>query len=315
MITGVRDTGCAAVRAALGEPLHGTAPVLGGGWLLIEHPGPWPAAGPPKDLPDAVARLWYDAVELGIRPQLIRRVRARRRVPPHQVYLAWTRGRQVWVEAAELPDLRVLASLDLPGLAAGHRPGLGTEVADPLLLVCTHGRRDACCARWGRSVAVELSARHGGSVWETSHVGGDRFAANVVCLPYGTYHGGTDARSAALVADAAVAGHVCLPHYRGRIGLPEAVQSAEWFVRRETGVTGVHEVAPGGWREVDATTTAEFEVTGVGLIRARVRRVSAGPVRLTSCADGGTCGAPEYHELLDVDVAVAPAPGSAPARG
>jgi hypothetical protein len=305
MITGVKFAGCAAVRAALGEPLHGTAPVLGGGWLAVEHPGPWPAAGPPEDLPPDMTRLWYDAVELGIRPQLIRRVTRRRRVPPHQTYLAWTRGKDMWVERAELPDLRALTDLDLPSLAAGRRPGFGAELTDPLLLVCTHGRRDACCARWGRAVARELRARHGDSVWETSHVGGDRYAANVVCLPYGTYHGGTDARSAATVGAAAIAGHVSLPHYRGRCGLPEAVQSAEWFVRRETGVTAVHEIAAVSWyEESSAVTSVELEVVGRGLVRVQVRRVSAGTERLTSCAEGGMCGVPEYHELVGIDAAV-----------
>jgi hypothetical protein len=148
-----------------------------------------------------------------------------------------------------------------------------------------------------------LAARHGDTVWETTHVGGDRFAANVVCLPYGTYHGGVDTDCAATVGAWAVDGQVSLPHYRGRAGLPEAVQSAEWFARRETGVTGVHEVRFVRSEPVaDATTTVEFEVTGPGLVRVTVRRASAGASRLTSCADGGSCSAPDYHALVAVDL-------------
>jgi hypothetical protein len=295
--------GCAAIRAALGEPMHGTAPAAAGAWLLIEHPGPWPAAGPPPGLPPQAAAAWRAAVALGVRPQLIRRVVRRRRVPPHQVYVAWTRGRDVWVEGVELLDLGDLASLDLAAVASGRRPYFGAAIHEPLLLVCTHGRRDACCARWGRPVALELRSRYGELVWETTHVGGDRFAANVVCLPDGTYHGGTDIDSAATVGAAAVAGHVSLPQYRGRCGLPDAVQSAEWFVRRETGVTAVHDVQVVGWEGGPAgVTAAEFDVAGRGLMRVTVRRVSAGSERLTSCAKGGACGTPDYHALVGVDL-------------
>jgi len=298
-------SGCASIRRALGEPLHGTAPAQGGAWLLIEHPGPWPASGPPPGLPRPAARIW-DAAGLGIRPQLIRRVSGRRAVPPHQVFLAWSRGTDVWVEGVELADLSELASLDLAGtVAVGRRPYFGTEIDDPLLLVCTHGRRDACCARWGRAVAVDLQQRHRDLVWETSHVGGDRFAANIVCLPYGTYHGGADTDSAATVGAEAVAGRVSLPHYRGRCGMPDAAQSAEWFLRRETGLTSVDDVrylrcepGPGGLR------TAEFDVTGRGVVRVAVRRVSSRAARITSCAEGGTSGTPVYHALVAVDVAV-----------
>jgi hypothetical protein len=307
--------GCAAVRAALGEPLHGSAPTRGGGWLLIEHPGPWPQAGPPADLPAAAVRAWHDAAHRGVRPQLIRRIGRRRRVPPYQVYLAWTRGRDCWVEAAELPDLQALAGLDVAAVAAGRRPGFGAEPREPVLLVCTHGRRDACCAQWGRPVARELLARYPDAVWETSHVGGDRFAANVVCLPYGTYHGGTDAASAGAVGAAALAGRVSLPHYRGRYGLPEVVQSAEWFARRETGATGVHEVeVVGSARAPGAVTTVEFEVSGWGRVRVSVRRVRAGDARLTSCADGGSRGVPKYHELVDVEAALRASTASAGGR-
>ena len=55
----------------------------------------------------------------------------------------------------------------------------------PIILVCTHGVHDACCAIRGRPVAAALAARWPDLVWECSHVGGDRFAPNVVLLPDG----------------------------------------------------------------------------------------------------------------------------------
>ena len=66
----------------------------------------------------------------------------------------------------------------------------------PILLVCTHGVHDTCCALRGRPVAAALAARWPGQVWECSHVGGDRFAPNVVVLPDGFYYGNLDPETA-----------------------------------------------------------------------------------------------------------------------
>ena len=63
----------------------------------------------------------------------------------------------------------MLEDAPLPGPAFPLPPA-------PLLLVCTHGRRDACCAQFGRPTAMALARRYGTAVWETTHVGGDRFA-------------------------------------------------------------------------------------------------------------------------------------------
>ena len=50
-------------------------------------------------------------------------------------------------------------------------------------------------------MAEALHRLRPGSVWECSHVGGDRFAANVVAMPHGVYYGRVEpARVADLVA-------------------------------------------------------------------------------------------------------------------
>ena len=67
-------------------------------------------------------------------------------------------------------------------------PG-GAPTTRPTFLVCTHGRRDACCAGRGWPVAVSLTERFPEQTWQCSHVGGDRFAGNVVILPHGLYYG------------------------------------------------------------------------------------------------------------------------------
>jgi hypothetical protein len=226
--------GCSTVARRLGEPLAGTAPAGTTRWLLVEHPGPWPLQ--PAQLSPVLAR----AEAAGIRVQLIRRPARRRRVSPHQIYVVNTE--RPWVEGREIADLAELAALDVAAVAAGRRPGFGETVAGPVFLVCTHGRRDACCAEFGRPVAAAIARDHA-AAWETTHLGGDRFAASAVCFPDGLYFGRLDPASGPEVAAAYARGEIVLPHFRGRAGTPDAVQAAEHHVRMHLDARGTADLA------------------------------------------------------------------------
>lgn len=294
--TAARAAGCASVRAALDEPLRATAPERAASWLLLEHPGPWPATGLPEDLPVAARQVLVAATEAGVRPQLVRRVADRRRAVA-TVVLASCRPQQRWTERRTLVDLRELLDLDLAALAAGESPGFGTRAADRVVLVCTHGRRDVCCARLGRPLAVLLDAQLPGQVWETTHVGGDRFAPNVVSLPDGSYHGGVGLADVPALAEALAGRRVLLPRLRGRAGLPAAFQAADHFVREHTGETALDAVqlvactpSPSGEVCVELLVHGHRWCVHVALREDDVER-------LTSCAAGGTTGFPSAYVL------------------
>ena len=54
---------------------------------------------------------------------------------------------------------------------------VGDEVAGPIVLVCAHGRRDACCARLGPPLFDALAPHcPPDALWQSSHLGGHRFA-------------------------------------------------------------------------------------------------------------------------------------------
>lgn len=144
----------------------------------------------------------------------------------------------------------------------------GVPVEHPLFLVCTHGKHDRCCARRGRPLydAVrELVEPEW--VWQSSHVGGDRFAGNLVALPDGVYYGRVEPADALPVLEAALAGHIHLPAYRGRSCYGFAAQAAELAVREETGLAGVDDVrvrriaaAAGGWAAVVEAGGVAYDV-------------------------------------------------------
>ncbi len=247
------------------------------GWLLVEHPGPWGPDIDDMDLPAPVAEAIARARRHGVRPQLIRSPGRRRATPPLRVYAGYSGTGGVWLEGRELETPDELAGLDLASVAAGRPPGFGSPVTGPVLLVCTHGKHNACCARAGAPLARFLHERFG-DVWETTHVGGDRYAANLVCLPHGLFYGDLDEERALAAAEAYRRGRVTLAGYRGRVGLPEPVQAAEHFVRAHTGVLGVEDL-------IVESMVGDTAVVSAGRARYRVR---VGRESLGACGPG--CG-------------------------
>jgi hypothetical protein len=130
--------------------------------------------------------------------------------------------------------------LDLAAAAAGN-PGVGGEVhRGPLFLVCTHGRRDKCCAKFGVPLYRALREAAGDAVWQSSHVGGDRFAANLVCFPHGLFYAHAAPESGARIVSAYRDGRLSLgDEFRGRACYAYPIQAAEHFVREETGIDAV----------------------------------------------------------------------------
>jgi hypothetical protein len=260
-------------------PCRASATVKVRAWLLIEHPGPWADKVERTQLPAPVTAAVAEADRRGVRTQLIRRPGRRRRLPRFQVYVGWSGpGAPAWLESRRLVDPAKLAGLDLAAVAAGRPPGFG-EPAGPLLLVCAHGRHNACCARTGGPLARALHARYGPEVWETTHVGGDRYAANMVCLPHGLYYGDLGIEKGLTAAAAYREGRVVLDHLRGRAGVPEPAQAAEHQVRAHTGAL-----------EVDAvgveSMTGEHPVYEV-VVRAREERYR---VTVRPGITHGSCG-------------------------
>lgn len=243
------DTACEHGAAAHdgSESGAGTVPEAARAWLLIEHDGPWPAEAVDADLPAPLRDLAVLAGKRGIRVQLIRRA-GQRRVRGGNgdpaVFAGWTAGSSPWLRRGDIGLAGVLATR-LEELADGAVPGFGTPTAERMFLVCTHGRRDVCCARYGGPLARALAARYPGQVWETTHVGGHRYAANLVLLPHGLYYGPVDEEAAVAAITAYQRGEAVTGRYRGRAGQPRLAQSASCARLCQAGCLPVGELARG----------------------------------------------------------------------
>jgi hypothetical protein len=226
---------CTVAALERGDDRAGTASTFGS-WLLVEHAGPWGQdAFRDARMPEGVGTdVLRRASRARLRPLLVRSgVRESGRTGV-RVLAGWSRGAHPWLEETVLPDLTGLGEVDVEGLGRGVRPGWG-PAAGPQFLVCTHGRHDVCCAERGRPVAGALRDAGVPGAWEVSHIGGDRFAANMLVLPEGLYYGGLDEDSVVAVAQRHRQGLLTLDLLRGRSAYAMPVQYAEVALRRELG--------------------------------------------------------------------------------
>ncbi|MFI9560156.1 sucrase ferredoxin [Nonomuraea endophytica] len=235
-------------------------------WLLIEYSGAWPSHVDDGTLPPKISELISRAVARGVRPQLIRRP-GRRTRPQEQgirVLVGYAIGDNPWLAGGVIagPD-----DLDLDALVAGVVPESCILEDEPVFLVCTHAKRNACCARIGLPLARGLAEFLPDRVWETSHVGGDRYAANLVCLPHGIFYGSMSQAAALAAANAYRSGEVILDRFRGRAGIPEPLQAAEHFARTHTGECGLGGVAVESARSDGDVTEA---IVRIGDVRIQV---------------------------------------------
>ncbi len=215
---------CADGSTAARELLAGTATV-GARWLIVERRGGWGRdAVADTDLPAAVRGVMegFDGRVLLVR-------RPDRRGTETVVFEAETTETGGFLVRRTLPELEALAR------STGELPR--EPVTAPLLLVCAHGRRDACCARLGPPVYDALQPHVDRALlWQSSHHGGHRFAANVLALPAGVQLGRVSPAEAPRVAALLQSGRIPLDLYRGRTLYAPHVQAAEIEIRRRHGL-------------------------------------------------------------------------------
>lgn len=224
------STICSTASAAAREPLGGTG-MEASRWLCVESRLPWGR--------DAI-------VDGGFPPEVAGWLTER-----EETVLAIRRpgrgDRRIVVFSAETTEtggeLRRLTLDRIDELTERDPWAEGEPVDDLLLLVCAHGRRDACCSRLGLPVFSALSrGRDPELVWQCSHTGGHRFAPNVVVLPVGVTLGRVEAGEVVAHAGLLEDGRIPLDRYRGRSVYDDAGQAAEVGVRRALGLDGIADV-------------------------------------------------------------------------
>jgi hypothetical protein len=255
-----RRPSCAAISSARDEPLAATASRVDH-WILVEYRGRWGR--------DVLGSSVFSAeLKEHLRGQLdaLRHARLlfvkqpeRRPLGTRQVFFGTSTPGHERLFRLEVEHQEDLLEVDfISALAAGGMPGAPFE--RPLFVVCTHGKRDQCCALRGRPLHDALRDEAGSTgVWQSTHVGGDRFAGNVVVLPQGLYYGRVGGSEVGRLVAAHASGRVYLDRYRGRSAYSFPVQAAEQAIRESVELLGIDElVLLGSERRGEEAWTVRF---------------------------------------------------------
>lgn len=285
-----------ALRAQLrGDPMLGTA-FPASRVLLVEQPGPWgrPGLAESRFDPTIARNLERRANTAGLRLLTIRRPGRTPRGADRRWAIVDARPGGEQIRAGRYHDDKELLDIPLDGTA-------GEPVAGPIFLVCAHSKHDPCCALRGRGVAAALAAERRGRVFESSHLGGDRFAANVLVLPDGWLYGRVLPFAAPEFVEAAERSEVVSALLRGRIGLAPAAQAALAFAFDHLAVRRADALRVVSQGAVVAGETITRIAGPHGLIDVTVRIEKRPAVGLT-CANPGPNAFLSYRPVAAKEV-------------
>lgn len=273
------ETVCSVASLAAGEGLAGTATASIDRWLLLEFAGRW--APKPLQSPDlpAIVRTRLEkwlSDDSRSRLQFIRRPG---RVGRRPLFCSVSAGLgERGVARVELDHLEALVEIDLEKMR-----GSATDDGPPICLVCAHGRRDRCCGQHGAAFFRALQ-REEVELWQTSHLGGHRFAACALWLPHGLMYGRLRPEHSGSFVAALSAGRLGEQNlFRGRCAFDRPTQAAEIFLRARLDEDRIDSLR---WLETHASGPelwdARFELEGVEH-SVRIRLEEDGSTRPVSC--------------------------------
>lgn len=243
------------------EPLYGTATPTRI-YLLLEYPRPWgPKAIVESNLPASV-KAWLNELDQNLPDSKVLLVRqdSKPEIDDLHFFMADCQAEHPSLYEFRLERYEDLLNIDIPSIMTGEPAIQAVSRHDPLLLVCTHGRRDACCALHGLPVYSALRDAVTDTpdqiVWQVSHVGGHRFAANLVCLPHGLLYGRVNPEIGVSILESYKRGHVHLSNLRGRTSYSKIAQAAEYYLWKQNDDTrvdayhllGTSEISPSSWQ-------------------------------------------------------------------
>ncbi len=235
---------CAEIAAAEGEALGGTADVVDV-WIMLEYRPSWSSKATSDNALAPRTRAWLDELAAS----------------------AAATGRRTRVQFVRRPelehaDLTLMVALDgrLHRCAGPNYDALGMLAFDDVLrapietapqyFVCTNGQRDVCCARFGLPAYAALRESVGARAWQTTHVGGHRFAPNVLTLPQAALYGRVHPHDVGAFVAHVESGRLATAWLRGRTRHAPEVQAAEATLAArgtDTSVEPATRAIDGGW--------------------------------------------------------------------
>lgn len=250
-------------------------------WLMLEYNPSWKAKVLQDNALSDPMTAWLDDTvtrlsEAGykVRPQFIRQPEFDR--SGIRCYLSGIN----FCRQFDGPSYDYLLELDM--LAVAKEPAaFGEAVVEAQYFVCMNGQRDICCARFGRPVYAALMEHVGQRAWQVSHLGGHRFAPNVLSLPQGAVYGRVDAERIGDFVSTVDSGELAFEALRGTSWYSKAVQAAEVFAGEQGLCLHSEEPLDDKVKVTFAKQTPEGEV----FVAVELKQADQPVMALASCKD------------------------------
>ncbi len=232
-----RGTLCSLDSLEANEEMYGTATTVET-WLVLEYNGRWSGdAFRDSKIPEAVKTAINRYIEgfPNSRLQLVKK--EKRSGDGIKLFIAHTREKDPVLSEITLGGYEDLLDEDIDEVIKDRSSG----IKEPVFLICTNGEHDKCCGKFGMPVYLEAAeGAYGERTWQTTHIGGHRFASTFVCLPHGLYYGRVrEGKTAEEIFGEYKNGRIELGSYRGRSCYSAPAQAAEYFLRKETGISEI----------------------------------------------------------------------------
>jgi hypothetical protein len=244
---------CADSSREAGEPLAGSATPYRV-WLLLEYRPVWQAkAAKPGNntIVDNATKHIHDALNAAPDSKMLFIRQQSRKDGPLSAFIVFsdeTSPRTYRLTFDNYPDL---LNLPLANMLNGQIDE-SLRHNEPLYTVCVHKERDRACGTYGWGVYSALTESVGGQVWQSTHIGGHRFAATLISFPRGTYYGHMNPDEVPALLSAEQNGAMYTRKVRGRACYPKPAQAAEVKLREQLGTHAYDAL-----RHVETTETGE----------------------------------------------------------
>lgn len=221
---------CCQTFASSFEGLHGTVPLINK-LLLIEYNRPWSDEPISKNsLPHELNSYLQECIDNGIYSRLmfIKNTQSQNREKIN-VFAINNCDEQPFANHFEIHSHEELLTTDLAKYFASNSKNRYNQ---QLYLVCTNGKVDKCCSKFGLPIYRALQ-KYDTPVWECTHITGCRFAPNVVTAPYLHYYGHLTLEDLPELHKSAMNRKIYRSKYRGRTCFTNEEQAAEYFLRQQ----------------------------------------------------------------------------------
>lgn len=241
-------------------------------WLLLEYHGEWRSqALDDNDLSPAV-QTWLSEAQRQIPNSRVLFIRSEKPQATLSFYIAQTTPHQSTLYHLSFTEYQHLLNYNPQHIIDGI--GEIAPSSEKLFLVCTNGKRDQCCAKFGLPIYQAMQAEQGVRTWQCTHIGGHRFATTGIALPSGVTYGYITPAHVSTLAQSIRTDQLVLTLYRGRSAYPAWVNAAEYFLCKQTGMLSSMEWS---WRTTEQVAKNRWRVD-FSHVEGKGYRVSLGAI-------------------------------------